>query len=714
MRARPSRKSLREIKPLRNVERSFRRKDGTFMAVQLDDQMLNDPSGRIIGIRATMQDIGERKRTEEALIQSEQRFRDLFENASDVIYTADFDGNFTSLNKSGERMTGYTREEALHLNFSQVVSPETLKLVQEMTERKLKSHDETVYELEMFKKGGEPLLVEISSRAIYKNGKPVGIQGIGRDITQRKQVEAELKRARDAAIESSRVKSEFLANMSHEIRTPMNGILGMTELTLDTNLNPEQREYLEIVKSSTHSLLTIINDILDFSKIEAGKLDLETIDFSVQDAIAAATRTIALRAHEKGLELAFEVSEDVPDSLLGDPGRLRQIVVNLIGNAVKFTAAGEIVVRVEKESRTDNEVVLHFSVSDTGIGIPVEKQSLIFGAFAQADGSTTRRYGGTGLGLAICSQLVEIMGGRIWVESEVGKGSTFHFTAPFGLQAAPGMLGAPAVPETVQPAMQGKSLRFLLAEDNEVNQKLAVWILEKRGHSVTVAANGQEALDALAKEQFDVVLMDVQMPKMNGLEATRIIRQNEQTTGRHMPIIAMTALAMKGDRERCLEAGMDEYVSKPIQPDQIFQTLDRLLRVEPDHSETQHDNLIAIADSAMLDPAFDEAELLAQVEGSEELMEQLIAMFQKECPPLLIEIGAAIDHRDAKLVNRLSHKIKGSAAIFAANAVVQAAQRLEDMGHADDLSGAVEALADLDRELNRLQEALNAASLQTV
>ena len=262
--------------------------------------------------------------------------------------------------------------------------------------------------------------------------------------------------------------------------------------------------------------------------------------------------------------------------------------------------------------------------------------------------------------------------------------------------------------------MQGKSLRFLLAEDNVVNQKLAVWILKKRGHSVTVAANGQEALDAIAMEQFDVVLMDVQMPKMNGLEATGIIRQNEQTTFKHMPIIAMTALAMKGDRERCLEAGMDEYISKPIQPDQIFQTLDRLLAGEPDHSETQHDNLTTITNSAMLDPAFDESELLSQVEGRKELMDELIAIFQEECPPLLIEIGAAIDHRDAKLVNRLSHKIKGSAAVFAANAVVQAAQRLEDMGHADNLNGAVEALANLDRELNRLLEAINAASLQTV
>ncbi|MCM3871067.1 MAG: PAS domain S-box protein [Pyrinomonadaceae bacterium] len=845
---------LAGTKPLGTVERAFRRKDGAFLEVQLDDRILHDPSGRITGIRATMQDIVKRKQTEQALRDSEERFRDLFENASDSIYTVDFSGQFTSMNKSAERMTGYTRAEALQLNFSQVVSPETLKVLQRMMERKLTSPEETVYEFEIIRKSGEPLLMEMSSRAIYQNGKPIGIQGIGRDITQRKLIEAELTRARDAAVESSRVKSEFLANMSHEIRTPMNGIMGMTDLALDTNLNLEQRQYLEIVKSSTHSLLTIINDILDFSKMEAGMLDLEIIDFSVQDALAAATRTIALRAHEKGLELAFEVSEGVPDRLLGDPGRLRQIVMNLIANAVKFTTAGEIVVRVEEESRTRSDLVLHFSVSDTGIGIPAEKQSLIFEAFAQADGSTTRQYGGTGLGLAICLQLIEIMGGRMWVESEEGHGSTFHFTVPFAVPAASvelkdhqpanlqglralivddndtsrrilvGMLaswqmhaeavasgaealvaleharkndeafslvlidacmpepdgfavaeqigateqnaataimmltsidqqaslarmralgltsyvvkpisqsdlfnaiqtamcpsdleiGTPAIPETRQLAPQEKSLRFLLAEDNEVNQKLAVWILEKRGHSVTLATTGQEALDALAKEQFDVVLMDVQMPEMNGFAATRIIRQYEQTTGEHIPIIAMTALAMKGDRERCLEAGMDDYIAKPIQANQIFQAVAQLLRLEPDHPETQHQDLIAIKDPVLLDPAFDEGELLTRVEGGYELMEQLIAMFLTEYPALLFEIGGAIDRGEATLVNQLSHRIKGSAAIFAATAVVHSAQRLEDMGQANDLSGAVAALATLDRELNRLAEALRAAFLQPV
>jgi PAS domain S-box-containing protein len=738
---------LEGIKPRRSVERSFRRKDGTWMQVQLDDRLLNDPSGRIVGIRATMQDIAERKRAEAALIESERRFRDLFENASDVIYTADLHGNFTSLNRSGERMTGYTRAEALHLNFSQVVSPETLKLVQKMSERKLKTLDETVYELEFLKKGGEPLLVEVSSRAIFENGKPVGIQGIGRDITERKRIEAELKRARDAAIESSRIKSEFLANMSHEIRTPMNGILGMTELTLDTTLDPDQREYLEIVKSSTHSLLTIINDILDFSKIEAGKLDLEEIDFNLHEAVGSAAAAVALHAHEKGLKLIVDIAAGVPDRLVGDPGRLQQVVVNLIGNAVKFTDAGEIAVRVAMESETEDEMFLHVSVSDTGIGIPAEKQDLIFGAFAQADGSTTRRYGGTGLGLAICSQLVEIMGGRIWVESTESKGSTFHFTARFGLQAA---LGANAIEpllitgetgltetlvrEAVAPSVHGKALHFLLAEDNDVNQKLVVWLLQKRGHSVTVVDNGKKALAALdavvALEQgpFDIILMDVQMPEMNGLEATKIIRQREASTGTHVPIIAMTALAMKGDRELCLAAGMDEYISKPIRPHQVFEAVERLLEVRGNNPAKQpgsdQGRSTAMAESTLSvsafpestpdEAAFHEADLLLRVDGSVELMQQLIELFKEEWPPLLAEIAAAIDHGNADAVHRLSHKIKGSAGIFGAHAVVRATARLEQMGRAKDLSEAVGELANLSRELNRLQAAMDQSCLQSV
>ena len=826
-----------------SCELSLKREDGSLFYAYIESIRMHAPAesqeenngGHMI--RTAVTDLTDRKRSEEAAAREiGERYRQLVENASDIIFQTDQGGFLTFVNPVVLRLTGYAENEILGKHFTELIHPDHREEVIRFYGRQfVKRLPVTYYEFPMVTKHGMTLWIGQSTQTVLDGETFVGFQSIARDITERKQAEDRLRRAnqeqqrllstaataiftldstgtitgvneefclitgferddiigktssildegegdepyslfqlgakdrlvrhqcsirtkdgrvltvlknasvkrdndgriiagiesfidvtelieaRKLAEQASVAKSEFLANMSHEIRTPLNGIIGMTQLVLNTQISEEQRDYLQSVMTSADSLLGLINDILDFSKIEAGKLELAPTQFSLRDCIADAMTTMAIAADNKGLELVYGIPSNIPDAVIGDPGRIRQILVNLIGNAIKFTAEGEVAVSAKLEVETNEEICIHFSIADTGIGIPLEKQEKIFNAFEQADGSTTRVYGGTGLGLSITARLVEMMKGRIWVQSEMGKGSVFHFMVWLSLSAEPASRRIPldvaslkgvnvlivddnatnrrileesliaygmkstsvdggkaaleemkkgeiagnpfaiVLVDYMMPGMDGfelaekikadpsiadstmimltsagqrgdaarclelgisayllkpinqqqlletiygslqknavtktrpslltrhsiretkRSLNILLAEDNLINQKLAVSLIQRMGHKVSVAQNGKEAVEAIEREKFDIILMDVQMPGMDGLEATQAIRTREGLTGRpRIPIIAMTAYAMAGDRERCFEAGMDGYVSKPINTQELFETIENV------------------------------------------------------------------------------------------------------------------------------------------
>lgn len=705
--------------------------------------MLNE-KGNLCGYRGSDTDITENKFMQDLILQAKDDWEETFNIINDAITIHDMDFNIIRCNKAAEELLGLAvmgmkRKKCFESYHGTTCPPEKCPSCQTLITGKSSTN-------EVFEPHVNKYLEIRALPRLDNNNQLVGLVHVVRDITKRKKAEQQIENqnktleqtllelaelrdldeqrlsdlnlaneqlhiAVEEAASANRSKSDFLANMSHEIRTPMNAIIGMTEIALESEMSIDQRENIEIVKQSAESLLDLLNSILDLSKIEAGKLELVENVFNLHTAMECIRKTINVQAQKKGLDLHFVISPDVPVNLIGDELRLRQIIVNLVGNAIKFTDKGKITVKIEREvpgnGYQENEmnldeqaVPLHFSVSDTGIGIPADKLKNIFENFTQADASTTRKYGGTGLGLAISRKLVNKMGGEIRVESEYGMGSTFHFTAGFGIncEAVQNDISSHDTGFDITPS--GK-FHILLAEDNLVNQRVALSILQKQGHSVKVACNGQESLEILKEQRFDIVLMDVQMPVMDGLEATRIIRKSKDAGFDHdIPIIAITAYAFEEDRQRCLKAGMNSCVTKPFKREDLLKEIERLVSISG-ISETE---TIEPPDNSCL---VHEDEVLERLDGDEELFREIVEIFIKDTPVQMEMLKNAIDESDIVLTELHAHSLKSAAANIGVNSMKEKALKIELMARNKTLNNIQVLYEDLDSELRKVIKELS-------
>ena len=815
--------------------------DGQTLLIEYRKTPVLDSRGSVIAIQFMCWDVTRRKKAETKLAHERFLFSSLLENATDLIYFKDKESRFTRASDSLAELFRVPVQELIGKTDADFFIAEQASKARADEMRIIESREPIIAQLECETVLGRETKWYSTAKVplLDQEQNVIGIVGISRDVTELKLSREKLQKALLMADGASRAKSEFVANMSHEIRTPMNGIIGIAELLSTTTLDADQREYVDMIQQSSDSLMSLLNDILDFSKIEAGKLELSSIPFNLSDSVGKTTQTLASNANEKGLELACRVSPKLPERLIGDPSRLRQIIVNLVSNAIKFTETGEVLVEVEAKTISDLKAVLHFSVSDTGIGILPEKQALIFEEFSQADSSTTREYGGTGLGLTISKQLVELMGGEIWIESEVNQGTTFHFTAEFGVaeeqpatsqfqlaslegvsvlvvddnatnrriigemlkgwMLAPSEVngGVAAITEIqraakagtpyrlvlldcMMPGMDGfsvaelitgnpvfknptiimisssaglgdaekcrnagilhhmtkpvikselfdvivdamgqrqskakqvvelplaptKCLNVLLVEDDLINQHVAEGFLKQANHRVTIASTGRLALDIVEKRinqgqpMFDLILMDIQMPEMDGFRTTTLIREKEKQLGYRVPIIAMTAAAMKGDRERCLSAGMDAYLSKPIDVKLLFETIAEQTSVDPskgielpttsavrqqlpDSQLSGEDFLFAEQDATV-----DFATALEKLPGDEALLNKLIGIFLTECPKLVDEFTQSHQAGDLAGMKRSAHTLQGSCKVLYCRELASLSRHLESLAIEEDL-----------------------------